>query len=339
MYCTPAMRKAFIFSMVLFCGCSVLAQGLNENDFDRIEPVGEKKADRKYPSILKRPDKDTPAEQLEWAKELLEKGEKRQARKQFRNLVHEWHGSREAPEAQLNYARLLDEAGKYVVAFREYQYLMDNFSGSFPHEEVLDRQFRIANHVKNERRFRFIFFPGFSAPERALPMYESIIKNGRNWEKAPEAQFQIGLIHEDDREYEEAVIAFEYVRMRYSKSPYALQAAFRRAVCLYRMARIYRYDERSIREALSALAMFRRDHPKSAEAAEAGRMLQELKDDLAEKYYRIAVYYDNKVKKPEAALIAYTNYIRQFPSSDMVKTAEARIEALRVQLELEENEE
>jgi hypothetical protein len=50
-------------------------------------------------------------------------------------------------------------------------------------------------------------------------------------------------------------------------------------------------------------------------------------------YYERAVFYDEAARKPEAAIIAYRDFISLFPSSERRKTAEERIKALQQQRE------
>jgi outer membrane protein assembly factor BamD (BamD/ComL family) len=293
-------------------------------------------SDRKNPSVWHRPDRDNPADQLAWARELRAAGKLTAARKQFNALVHEWHHAGEAPQAQLAYAELLLEKGKHVKAFDAYQYLVDYYAGQFPHEKVLDEQFRIANTLMSARRMKIFGLPGFDISYLALPRFRQIVENGRNFSGAAQAQFNIGLLLEKDHEYKDASDAYERVERHYANSGYASEAAFRRAACLVKIADRQARDESSSRVAMAALSKFLNDHTESPNRREARETLDRLRGRLAGMYYERALFYDRKSRRPRAAVIAYTDFLKHFPSDDRAPQARQRVETL--QKELENNE-
>jgi outer membrane protein assembly factor BamD (BamD/ComL family) len=329
------MRKPFSFFIATSCFAVTCLSGAiaQEDDFDAMLEV---KPDRKQPSFFRRPAEETPAAQFAYASRLRERGAYDKARRQFDALVRTWPGAPEAPEAQFAVAELLEQDGRLRKAFDEYQYLVDYYAGLFPYGDVLARQFSIARQVMSMRHGKLLFLPGFEAPEQALPLLEKVVENGPRWEKAAAAQFLIGTIHEERREYAEAVVAYEKVRHWFGRTPLAADAAYRRAQCLYETARRSPRDEEACRDALSALAGALARYPDHAEADAARALLDELKGNLADMYYRRAVFYDRMKTKPKAALIAYTDFMKKFPWSDKAVEVNGRIEELKAQLEEEQ---
>lgn len=283
---------------------------------------------RKRQGFFRQPEKGTPAEQLAYANELRDGNHFRLAIKQYDALVHTWHESPEAPKAQIALARLRELREQYERAFEEYQYLIEYFAGDFDYESVIEAQFRMANALRTVRHGDILFFPGYTRPEDALPKFEQIVKNAPRWKRAPEAQYAIGLIHEDSGEVEEAVAAYETLALLYPESPYAASASLRRAYCLYDIAEGSPRDERSARNALSALSVFLRDHPDDAEAQKVTARLDGLKKRLSEMYYERAEFYDRIAKKPKAARIAYQDYVDNFPNEERTEEARDRIREL-----------
>lgn len=340
-----AFKSAVLTALLTACVSSALAQyggygggprGAGEMPDPTLREDAEGRMPMKKPSFLKRPDRATPAEQLAYADWLTqEKWGEKAALKAYRNLVHAWHESPEAVTAQLAYAKLLEKMGDYVDAFDEYQYLIEYFAGRFPYEEVLDRQFRIASEVMTRRRWKFFFMPGFKSPDRALPMFDKIAENAPKWKKAAVARFLVGLIHEENRDYEEAVRAYETIPYDYPDSEHAASAAFRRADCLRILAEKHPRDERSIRTAVTALAGFLRDYPKDERHAEAQKHRDALLARLEESCLQRAHYYDYKAHRPRAALIAYDTFIKTCPWSDRLEEVAKRMEALREIVEAE----
>ncbi|MBN1558456.1 MAG: tetratricopeptide repeat protein [Lentisphaerae bacterium] len=317
-----------ILAAGLFC-VSAAATAQVMDDFEEDAAA----ADRKRPGLLTRAARPTPEAQLAYARELEAGGRIRGAMKQYAALVMLWHDAPQAPEAQLAYARLLEKRGKYLKAFEEYQYLVDQYAGQFPYEDVVDRQFRIANLVMNRRWGRVLFLPGFRSPERALPLFEQVVRNAPGGERAARARFYIGLVNEQIKDLDAAIRAYETVYHRFPGNPFAAEAAFRRAVCLYRMARASPRDEARCRRALSALAVFLRDFPESPNRPDAQRYRDALHADLVLLSYEKAVYYDRIAQRPEAARIAYNDFIKRFPLSEQAREARERMEVLEQQLE------
>ena len=295
-------------------------------------PAAKTKAEKKTPGWFRHPRARTPDEQLKLADELLAAGKKKDAARQYDALVRAWHESAQAPAAQLAYAKLVEDRRDYAGAFDEFQYLVDHFAGRFPFDEALDHQYRIANTVMTQRHGRLLF-GGYRAPERALPYLEQIMKNGPQWRNAAQVQFDIGVINEENKEYDAAIRAYEVIPVSYPDSPLAEEAAFRRAQCLYTVAMATPRHEPGYREAMSALSMFSRDYPRSAQAETAGRNLDQLKEQLAGLYFERAVFYDRISRNPRAAVIAYADFIRNFPTSELAAQASERMDALKLETE------
>lgn len=276
---------------------------------------------------------DTPAEQLAYAERLLAKKRYRKGGKALNALVHRWHNAPEASVAQRLYADTLKRRRKNEKAFDEYQYLVHYFAGSFPYQDVLQTQFQLANDVRTARHGRLFVLPGFQDPSRAVPLYEQIVANGPNWERAPEAQFNAGVIQEATGDPELAVVSYETLLMRYPRSDFVEEAAYRRAHALYQLSNKSPRDERQCREALSAMLAFARNYPGDPHREEAQKLAEELKTRLADMYYDRALFYDRIAKRPQSAIIAYSDFVSKFPTSERRLVADQRIAALQLQME------
>lgn len=317
-------------------GCVVLfyaVTGFAKQDDNDIQFVREQVSSRKEPGFFTRPAKDTAGEQIKYAEKLRVDGALRKAEKAYRALVHEWHDSPEAAEAQLKYAEILLERHKYRKAFDEYQYMVEYFAGQFDYNAVLDSQFKIANQIMTMKHGQFLFFPGFLSPDRALPLLETIVANGPDWHNTPQTQFNIGLIQEQAGSYNEAVEAYELVRSRYSQSDYAAGASFRRAHCMNEISKKLPRDEMLCRRALMAVSGFLREYTGDPNEEVAKQYEEDLKSRLANMYYEIAVFYDTKAHKPSSAIIAYSDFIKHFPSSDKAVEADKRRAELEKEIE------
>jgi len=276
-----------------------------------------------------KPAKKNPADQLVHANELLNENKLRKAGKAFRALVMTWPSSQEAPAAQWAYAKVQEKRMKTTAAFDAYQVLMEDYPGQFPdYDGVLNRQFDIAKEVMVKKKAKFFLLPGFEAPERAIPLFEKIIQNGPRSAHAAEAQYLIGEAYEKSYQYELAVVAYIATLHRYPLSPYAEPAAFGRARALFSITKDYPNDAQALDEAWAGVMVFLRAYPNSEFAAEAKTMRTQLLDRKADQLYTIADFYDRIAKRPQAAKESYESFVKQFPNSDMAKTAQNRIEML-----------
>lgn len=326
-------RCCYIF-LISVTFCTVLyAQNPNRGAVQKTDEPA-KAPESKTPGwIFNRPEMDDPSKQFKYAQERLNAGETTDARREFDALVHEWGNSPEAPAAQRMVAILLDKECHYSDAFTEFQYLIYHYAGTFNYDEVLDKQLKIANFIKDERRLTFGIFPGFKSPENALSLYEQIVRNGPSWTNAPEAQFMTGMIHEELHEYEKAIVAYNTVQNRYPSSNLATESFFRRSCCLYLQAKDSSRDEIHIKKALSALSGYVARNPGKENAEEARKYISELQATLSEMAFEKALFYETKKHNLPAARIVYNDFIREFPASIKADEARKRIEMIDKALE------
>jgi len=274
------------------------------------------------------PQKNTPAGQLSYAYELYKARRYWMSGRAYLALVYAWPDSAQAPAAQLAYAQVQEHRRNYTDAFDEYQYLIDQYPGQFDYRFVLDRQFQIANYVMTEPR-RFLFFPAFKAPERALPLFEQISRNAPTWERAAEVQFKIGLIHEENSEDEEAIAAYEILQNRYPNGEWAALASFHEAQCLYGVFKNRPNDENTCNAARAALVQFITTYPGNPNIAIARTYLDALNTRISTLAFERARFYDELAHRPQSAIAAYEDFIAKFPNSPLVSKSRQRLDQLR----------
>ena len=291
-------------------------------------PYEETEARGHWYNFFIRPKKDNARDQLAYADELRATGWLRSATKQYRLLTVFWPQAPEAPTAQISLARVLDARQKWEDAFEEYTYLIEHYPNTFTYNEIIQRQFEIAETVMTTRKGKFLFFPGFESPDRAIPLFEKILEHAPEWPKAAECQFLIGRAHEFGYDYDESVAAYLTLLVRYPDSPFAEQAAFRRAHCLKLLADGEPNNESVLDESWTAMNQFVNRYPKSERNAEALKVRDELLRRRAQLAFGRARYYDTITKQPKAALMEYQDFVRNFPHADAALEAQTRIEKL-----------
>ncbi len=324
---SPPMRKATelliagLLALALGAGCSTTGEK------PYVETTG-----RKGWHWFLHPAKKSPVEQLRYADELLGRGREKAALKQYYALTVFWPEAAQAGQAQYQYASYFDRKGKLQKAFDEYQRLVQRYAGTFPYDEVLGRQFDIATNLMYRKKGHFLFFPGFSAPERAVPLFQAILTNAPQWEKAAEASYLAGLGNELALQYEEAIAAYMTTLQRYPESPFAARSAFGAAQCYFRLAKESPQNDLILENAWAALTLFLNNYPQAEQRAKAEEYRKSIFKQRSQLAYNEAYYYDRIARKPKAALQAYRNLEQQFPHSEWTSTAQKRIEELSAML-------
>jgi len=280
-----------------------------------------------------KPTGQTPEKQLAYADSLKNAGKDDAACSEYCALVYTWPESQQAPVAQLNYAQLLEKSGKLSKAFDEYQFLIETYPGFFNYDEVMERQYKIADKLANRNRYFLLF--RYKSPEDAIPLYEKMIQNGLQWKKSSELQFRIARIYEKTGQYDLAVDAYALYHQRYPMGPLAEQASFGQAKCCYLYAKQNRNAGDLRDNALATLRGFLDWYPRSDMAPQAQRYLQELDMESAALLYEQARIYLQAVSLADddaerkrcltGAKVSFQRLIYEFPYSRWADTAKARL--------------
>ena len=127
-------------------------------------------------------------DQLEVAQAAFDKQAYSLALKAARRVLQVWPLSDYAPQAQYLVARCYEADGKSDKAFKAYQQLLEKQPKMAKFDEVLRRQFAIANLYLAGKRFKLWGFIPYRSMERTAVMYGDIVKAGPYSDVAPQAQ-------------------------------------------------------------------------------------------------------------------------------------------------------
>ena len=291
------------------------------------------------PIQLLGPRKDAPAEQLAYALKTEEKGKLRAACRRYEALINRWPDAMEAATAQHRLAQCLQKRGKDKAAFEAYEELLKTHPQRAPYDQVLTSMFDIASRVMDERKMAWFGLPGFQSPAHAVPYFQSILKYGPHWERAPEAQYLIGRAYEIEEQYADAAPAYEAVQFRYPDSARAEAAACRRARCLAALSDRSPNNERSLLDAWTAVVLFEQHFPNSDFSPTIEALRDRLLRRRTEHAWEKAQFYDRIARRPTAAKKAYEQFVREFPGSVWTPSAQKRIEELSEQQESKREDE
>jgi outer membrane protein assembly factor BamD (BamD/ComL family) len=188
----------------------------------------------------------------------LEAGEYSMALKAARRTVKEWPLSDFAPDAQYVIGRALEGKKKDQKAFKAYQKLVETYPKSENYNEVLQRQFEIANRFLDGQWFKLWgYVPFFPNMEKTADLYRDIIQNGPYSAVAPQAQMSIGTAWEKKEDYPLAVKAYERAADRYYDRPaVAAEALYKAGLAYQKQVKTAEYDQGVADQAISGFTDF-----------------------------------------------------------------------------------
>jgi outer membrane protein assembly factor BamD len=273
---------------------------------------------------------NNPKEQIDLARQLQAKKDYGAAVGAYRRLIKRWPTAFAAQDARLGLAECLSAKGYHYKAFKEYQQLIDKHPNTDHYEAVLQRQFEIGNLFLAGERDKVWGVRLFPSREKAIEVYEQVVKNGPYSDVAPQAQLRIGLTYEGQRSYLDAVQAYEKLLENYPKHPMAEAAQFQIGYAYKQEAARAEYDQNAANQAINAFTDFMIRFPKSDRTPVAQQYLSDLRQEQSKGLFNIGRFYEKR-KRYEAALIYYNEVVEQNPRSGWADAAREKIAHLTPQ--------
>lgn len=282
-------------------------------------------------------------DQLQVAQQAFDDKDYSLAMKAAKHLLAKWPLSDYAPQAQYLMGRCYEETGKDEQAFTTYQALIEKYPKVDNYQEVLKRQFEIANRYLAGQKFKmFGYIPYWSDMDKTADLYAKIIKNGPFSEIAPQAQMNIGAAREKqsrflnhDEPYVQAVKAYEKAADRYAENKaVAADALFKSGQAYYKQAKAAEYDQSAAGKAIAAFTDFVTLYPNDPRVPEAQQLIGGIKTEQARGALAVAHYYDKRGKR-DGALVYYNEVLIRDPNSPYAIEAKARIETLKAEAALD----
>jgi outer membrane protein assembly factor BamD len=245
-------------------------------------------------------------------------------------ILRVWPLSDYAPHAQYLVGRCLEATGRDEAAFNAYQNLIEKYPKSSEYEEVLWRQYLIANRFLAGKWFKLWYYiPFFPSMDKTADMFSQIVKNGPYSDVAPHAQLRIGAAREMQKNYPDAVKAYETASDRYYNQPtIAADAIFREGVSYTKQAETAEYDQGTAGQAIATFTDFITLFPNDPRVPQAQRAIAALKIQQVRGNLKIAQFYEMN-KKWDGAIIYYNEVLQLAPNSSYAALARKRIETLK----------
>ena len=279
-------------------------------------------------------------DQMEVAQAAFDKKAYSLALKAASRVVKVWPLSDYAPRAQYLVARCYEATGKAEKAFKAYQTLLEKQPKIANFDEILQRQYAIANLFLAGKRFRlFGYIPLLPSMERTAKMYGDIVKTGPYSSVAPQAQLSIGTAWEKQKalgfktpDYPAAIQAYETAADRYHDQPkVAADAIFRAGLAYQCEAKTPDRDQSNAGRAITKFTDFIALFPNDPRVPQAQKIIASLKDDQARGNFEIAQFYEKR-KRWEGARIYYNEVQSRDPNSPYAAEALRRLEQIKAHI-------
>jgi len=252
------------------------------------------------------------------------------ALKAARRVVKVWPLSDYAPQAQYMVGRCYEARGKDEKAFKEYQKVLEKQPKFASYEDVMQRQYEIANKYLAGKWFKLWgYIPIFPSMEKTADMFDKVVKNGPFSEVGPQAQMKIGAAREKQKNYPLAAKAYETAADRYHDRPQvASDALYREGLAFRKQAQTAEYDQSMAGQSIATFTDFMTLYPNDARVPEVLKIIESLKTEQARGNFQIAKFYE-KYKRWNGALVYYNEVVSQDPNSAFAAQARQRIDELK----------
>lgn len=149
---------------------------------------------------------------------------------------------------------------------------------------------------------------------KALELFETLVQRYRGQAQAEDLYYYYAYANYNLKDYTSARYHFKTFSDTYPQSPRAEECKFMEAYCYYLDSPIFSLDQENTTKAIESLQLFINLYPKSERVAEAGKLIQNLRDKLEKKSFENSKLYLT-IGDYNSAVIAFGNTLRDYPDT------------------------
>ena len=248
----------------------------------------------------------------------------------YRSIVRRWPLSTSAGEAQFKVGFMLEKRAEFWNAFKAYQRVIEKYPASQFFDLSIERQFAIGNLFLSGEPQKLWKIPLLPSMDKTVEIYNTIIKNAPYGTYAPQSYFKIGLAREHQKNWSEAISAYNKLLDKYPGSDLAPAAQYQIGYAWYQASSQPDYDQSAAQKSIDAFSDFLVRFPDSEKVEQARNYIAELSNRRVQGSYNIAVFYTKGEKKNyKAALIYFNDVIQQGPDTPLAAKAKEQIETIK----------
>ena len=271
--------------------------------------------------------KDTPEDQVIYAKKFYEAKNLKDGLREFKKLLKYYPLSKEAPVAQYYVGRIMEDLDNPYEAFKAYQKVIDTYPYTELVDEVIEREYKIADAFFLGKKMKIVGKWQIPAKDKAIEIFKAVADNAPYGKYADLAKFKAGMSYKDIQDYNSAILMFKDLIDRYPNSPVIDKARFQLAECSKLLAVKPAYDQTPTNVARKEFEDFLKKHPDSGMAQDAEKIIDKLKSSEAENAYETGKFYEAR-RAPESAIIYYKDIIRNYSDTEWAIKAQERLNEL-----------
>src|SRR5881392_4077498 len=265
------------------------------------------------------------------AQEAEKQGNMGRAIKVYTHLLRKYPKDALAPGATYRAAQLLEFEGDYMKGANTYRWLVERFPSSPNFDEAIEGQFRIGEMYLSGKKIKILGIPMAGSMDRAVEIFAAIVRTAPFGRYTARAQFDIGLARQKQAANDAAIQAYQAVIDKFPNDPIAADAQYQIGYIWYEAARLGTNDQAATQNARTAFEDFLLRYPRSEKAPQARENLQRLQQKSTGDAMKVAKFYD-KSKAYRAAVIYYSQVIREQPGSSASAEAQKRIDQIRAKV-------
>lgn len=236
-----------------------------------------------------------------------------------------------APSAAYHAAQLLEQTHDYLKAAAVYAAVVEKYPGVPTFDEAIEAEFRIGEMYLAGKKKKLLGITLANSLDRAVAIFAEIVRNAPYGKYTARAQFDIGLARQKQGSNDAAVQAYQAVVDKFPNDPIAADAQYQIGYLWLDAARQGTNDSAATVNARTGFEDFLFKYPKSEKAPQARENLARLEQKATGDAFKIAKFYD-KAKAYRAAVIYYSEVIREQPGSSASDRAKRRIDQIRAKV-------
>lgn len=269
--------------------------------------------------------KDTAEEQFKYAMDFYDGKDYKRAVQEFDKLIRYYPSSTHTPNAQYYTGRAYEDMAEYYHSYLAYQKVIEAYPYAKNRDEIIKRQFDIGVRFFNGEKAKVMGVALLPAMDKAIEIFEQVVKNSPYGEYADKAQYKMGEAYKNSNRFAEATMAFQGLVDEYPKSELVNEANYQIAQCAYLASLNYAYDQGTTDKAIEKFEEFATYANWDAELSkEAEENLKRLREKRAKGLFETAHFYE-KIGRFESAAVYYKDVADKYPDSSLAKEAVTRI--------------
>ncbi len=269
--------------------------------------------------------KDTPEEQYDWGLQFFNQKDWDRAIEEFEKLAEAFPASRLAAEGAYYVGLAWEKKDDLSKAADSYQTLVTRYPYSDRIKDAIKREFEIANEFFEGSKVKVLGVKMLSGQDKALELYNHIVKNAPFGTYGDQAQFKIGELYKKQGQYDLSKKAFQTLVDEYPSSPLAAQARYEVAHSSMLASNSGQFDEQHAEKAIEEFQDFKKEYPVEPQAVEADESIRQIREEKALRALDVASFYETQ-KKWKSAKVYYEELIRNYPETPSAAEAKKRLD-------------